>query len=214
MYAINQSQYLVFVNHRLLPRTYVVATPLKDTPVSNCTVYLNVDLHKDDIVEVFYVSEPLYNDFNPNILFKSDNTTSGYIRINKSEALVGLNKNSALVFVNGKKISYVDILDVSNNTIKVLDTDTSKDSMTLSLDIYRYLHSDENMTLREYAPSKLDKMIPLTTEKTDSAMNVEGKEPMSNEEEFFNTYDKDTIRNLLYEDYISSSLDDSWIAFF
>ena len=214
MYAINQSQYLVFVNHRLLPRTYVVATPLKDTPVSNCTVYLNVDLHKDDIVEVFYVSEPLYNDFNPNILLKSDNTTSGYIRINKSEALVGLNKNSALVFVNGKKISYADILDVSNNTIKVLDTDTSKDSMTLSLDIYRYLHSDENMTLREYAPSKLDKMIPLTTEKIDSAMNVEGKEPMSNEEEFFNTYDKDTIRNLLYEDYISSSLDDSWIAFF
>ena len=215
LYCVNQNQYLVFVNHRLLPRTYVVATPLKDTPVTECRIYFNIDLRPGDIVEVFYISEPMYNDFNPTVKLKKDNTTSGYIQINKSETLVGLNKNSALVFVNGKKISYADILDVCNNTIKVLDTSTSKDSMTLSLDIYRYLQSNENITLKGYdVPSKLDKLIPETTEKTDDALNVQGKEPMAEEPEFFNTYDKDTIRNLLYEDYISSSLDDSWIAFF
>lgn len=213
-YCPNKEQYLVFVNNRLLPRSYIVATPLKDTPVNEHRIYFNVDLKENDTVDVFYVAEPMFNDFNPEIRLKSDNTTSGYIRINKSEALVGINKDSALVFVNGKKISYSDIYNVSNNTIKILDTSVSKESMTLSLDIYRYLQSNENITLREYTPSKLDKMIPVTTEKTDDAMNIVGKEPMGNEDEFFEPYDKDTILNLLYEDYLSSSLDDSWIAFF
>lgn len=213
-YCINQSQFLVFVNHRLLPKTYIISTPLKDTPVGESRLYFNIEIHTTDILEIFYVSDPLYLDFNPTLIPKTDGTNSGYVRINKSETLVGLNKDSALVFVNGKKISYSDILDVSNNTIKILDTNTSKISMTKSLEIYRYLPSNADITLKEYSPSLLDEMIPANPDKIDRGMNVVGKEPKSDESEFFFTRYKDAVREILYEDYEASSIDDSWLAFF
>ena len=212
-YCTNTSKYMVFVNHRCLPRSYVVVVPRVNNPVGKITFYPNINLRSGDIIEVFYVPDEMTNDFKEEVMKRTETTNSGYIKINKINTMTGISRNSAMVFVNGRKIRYDEVLDISSGIVKVIDPFPSEKSMTLSLEVYRYLYSAHSYTLSQYAPSKLEELIPNKPSKMDDLFDSY-TEPCGNEPEvFLNRFTKDSVKNRILQDFIAGD-EDAWIAEF
>lgn len=272
-FCTNPRQYMVFVNQRCLPRSYVViapsvgvnkpinvevmlTTPTADmvgktyhylgddadgflqnhyylakentetheyywveadyhgsNPVGHITFYSNITLAIGDVVDIYYVPDEMNVDFNESVIKRTPETNSGYIKIDKTHTKTGISRNSSFVFVNGRKISYDDVKDISSDIVKVTDEYPNPASMELSLEVYRYLYTNEDYQLTEYAPSKLDDMVPEEPEVLDWLMDT-NTEPSGDEEEVFpNRISKDAVKNAILLDFVSSD-DDSWLAEF
>lgn len=214
-YCTNVNKYMVFINNRCLPRSYIMIVPRNNNPVGYITLYPQIPITDSDVIDVFYLPDEMTVDFNEEVLKRKANTNSGYIKIDKSSTLTGISRNSSMIFVNGRKIRYDEIQDISTNIVKVTDTVPNPEHMTLALEVYRYLYSDSDFTLRAYAPSKLEELIPPKPSKMDDLF-ASYTEPRGTEQEvFLDRITKDSVRTGIKSDADFIAYDpNSWVAEF
>lgn len=111
----NFNQYLVFINGRKIDKkNYKILYPTVDTPFDDSSIYLNILLQKDDILEVFYLPDRLYECYTNTRL-----DSTGNIYINKRKLNHNVSKDLNFIFVNGKKIPSDWIYDIDQTRVKL-----------------------------------------------------------------------------------------------
>ena len=146
-YCSDSSHYMVYHNNCLIPTSYVVVRTEYLTPVGKeeqPTLYLNVPIYIGDTLDIFYLPNPLEP-----VTHLVENTTvkinengelirnipeTGYIRF--TSPLYGKSsRHSLFVFVNGEKIPFDELEDISDTILKIMtDKTTGK-----RIDIYSHI---------------------------------------------------------------------------
>lgn len=274
-FCTNPKQYMIFVNGRCLPRSYVVIAPSKGTkivvdvetlpvvpdetyvgkyyhyigdegggflqnhyymaqydeedeeyywvdspytgsnPVGHITFYSNITLSVNDVIDIYYVPDEMCVDFNEEVLKRTETTNSGYIKIERDESMTGISRNSSFIFINGRKISYDEIRDISSDMVKVTDEYPNPESMTLSLEVYRYLYTDDDTTLKDFGPDEMDDLVPEKPDQVDYIMDTHTEPSGTGEEDevFSGRATKDAVKQAILLDYATCD-DNSWLAEF
>lgn len=129
--------YMVFINHKFLPDSYVISFPQLDSPVYENRVYFNTPVRQGNIVEVFYIPDFLWSlttctdatraDY-IQLVPKDDETLSAYITLPRYVTNSLLRSEHLSIFINGKRVSPEFILNVSQDRTKILDVTLSKDA--------------------------------------------------------------------------------------
>lgn len=150
-YCHNPAQYMVFINgRRVRPDRYKLIMPKETTPFDDISLYFRLSLEVGDLVEVFYLPTEM-TAFSEEL----DMSYDGYVNINKNDSLKSLSKDLYFIFVNGKKIPLVDIMDISTNTIKFI----SDIQTTFELDILGHIKPYEDLVKIMNQVSKWDSVI-------------------------------------------------------
>lgn len=152
-FCIKPNHVLVFKNGLLLPNTYYYIHSIINTKISDVAIAINVPLAAGDIIDIFYVTNNLkhietdYYDkatreryiTNGDIKFTKNNieyrvmgkqiynnTTdrTNYIKM-RSPLYAVSSKHSVFVFLNGKKVRFDELEDISD-TIMSIKTDYAK----------------------------------------------------------------------------------------
>lgn len=182
-------------------------------PVGHVSFYSNITLSTNDVIDIFYVPDEMRTDYNESVLKRTETTNSGYIKIDKSETMTGISRDSSFIFINGRKISYDEIKDISSDMVKVTDEYPNPASMTLSLEVYRYLHSEETYTIKGYAPDEMDVLIPEQPSVIDWLMDTHTEPSGDGTEVFPDRLTKDAVKSSILLDYALFD-DDTWLAEF
>lgn len=121
----DKNKYMVFLNgYRLHSSLYRVIIPSPTTPFNDQAIYFSIILNKDDIVEVFYTPMSILDEVYIDDLNHSSVTTTGvdqlgYITGPKDYG-VPLTKKLQFFFVNGIKIPYEYLMDISYNMTRII----------------------------------------------------------------------------------------------
>lgn len=146
-YCPDSSHYMVYHNNYLIPTSYIIIRTEYLTPVakeSQPTLYLNIPISNGDTLDIFYLPNPLEPvthlventqiDVNSNGELVRSIPESGYIRF--TSPLYGKSsRHSLFVFVNGEKIPFDELEDISDTILKIMtDKTTGK-----RIDIYSHI---------------------------------------------------------------------------
>lgn len=133
-YCMYQDHFMVFLNHKLIPKNSVFAHTIDDTPLDRPKLYLDIPVSANDTLEIFYITNDLRslrinveNDIEQtNINGEPINkiANSAYIRFRSPFYCVS-SKHSLFVFLNGKKIPTSQMEDISDTIIKILNNQES-----------------------------------------------------------------------------------------
>ncbi|MGN1394225.1 MAG: leucine-rich repeat domain-containing protein [Succinivibrionaceae bacterium] len=146
-YCPDSSHYMIYHNNCLIPTSYIVVRTEYLTPVgkeNQPTLYLNIPISIGDTLDVFYLPNPLEPvthlvenvevSVNKNGELIRSIPESGYIRF--TSPLYGKSsRHSLFVFVNGEKIPFDELEDISDTILKIMtDKTTGK-----RIDIYSHI---------------------------------------------------------------------------
>ena len=143
--CVNDDQFMVFKNGRLIPHGSVISRPVDGTPLYKYEIYIDTpNAQEGDSLDIFYIPEILtnINDYAENFVqYKppedeiegiiEDYTylepykylpadQKGFIKLN-TPLYNFSNKNSMFIFVNGKKVDIDHIYDVSTSTMRITE---------------------------------------------------------------------------------------------
>lgn len=147
----NKNQYMICVNgRRISNNNYRIIVPSPSTPFDDNSVYINMILRENDIVEIFYLPDEMKEiEFSPNL------DTTGDIIVDKSKFKHNISKDLNFIFVNGKKIPRDWIYDVDQNRLKL----TTDPGSVYNLSIIQ--HIKENELLAEMFENTTDLMTQI-----------------------------------------------------
>lgn len=117
-YCDNQKQYILFINgRRMEDDSFFITVPKYSRPFWGVYLYTRKFVGPEDRIEIFYVSEELYN-------INTDETpatfgSNGYIETEKNYLNIPYDDNFYLYFINGKKIPHSDIIPIDSHTVRV-----------------------------------------------------------------------------------------------
>lgn len=134
----NIKKYMVFINGKLIPRDNVVLTIMdKDQPFDELSLYINITMHKGDIIEIFYMPMEINNILStPNEI-----PESGIIEVDSNNLEYSLSRDLYLFFINGKKVHKSDLVDIDREKVQLInDIDTRID-----LQIISHIVKDDNL---------------------------------------------------------------------
>lgn len=170
-FCLQNSHLMVFKNGCILPPTYYYLHSIINTPIDDVGIVFNVPLSIGDRIDIFYVTNDLkhletdYYDIgdkeryvqngmiilNPNgnevrvmgrQLYPNDNRRTNYIKL-RSPLYAISSKHSTLVFLNGKKIRFDELEDISD-TIMSINTDYSNTDMNaVRLEVINHLDTQD-----------------------------------------------------------------------
>lgn len=168
-FCLQNSHLMVFKNGHILPPTYYYLHSIVNTPIDDVGVVFNVPLSVGDRIDIFYVTnnmkhlETEYYDIgdryiqngdiilNPNSnevrvmgqqLYPNDNRRTNYIKL-RSPLYAISSKHSTFVFLNGKKIRFDELEDISD-TIMSINTDYSNTDMNaVRLEVINHLDTQD-----------------------------------------------------------------------
>lgn len=193
-YCNNKLQYLVFVNGRKINSVNYKITIIKDTrPFDDISVYLNIKLKADDVVDIFYVPEEMEETY-----ISADIPTSGTIIVDRTKFQYNLNKNLYLIFINGKKITKDQMYNIDSNKLKItVDTNSIK-----NLSILKYVKDDELLSTI-FNENKDDITTILDTLNDDTINDLFGNANITDTENDIleNVHDMKLIMYKLVKDY-------------
>lgn len=133
----SKNQYMVFVNNRFVPNSYLISYPDIDTPVYENRLYFNIPIREGNVVDVFFVPDlmlPLTTTTTSTtrdyikLIPREDETVSAYITLPRHVTNSLLRSEHLLIFINGKRVAPDMILNVCQDKTKVLDITLSKDA--------------------------------------------------------------------------------------
>ena len=173
-YCLKNSHLLVFKNGLLLPPTYYYLHSIVNTPINDVGVIFNVELAAGDVIDVFYVTNDLHHlecDYydmknkeryikNGSILLNTHsneyrvmgeqmpneniNWRTNYIKM-RSPLYAISSKHSTFVFLNGKKVRFDELEDISD-TIMSINTDyarNNEDMNAVRLEVINHLDTQD-----------------------------------------------------------------------
>ena len=173
-YCLKNSHLLVFKNGLLLPPTYYYLHSIVNTPINDVGIIFNVELTAGDIIDVFYVTNDLHHlecDYydmknkeryikNGSILLNTHsneyrvmgeqmpnenvNWRTNYIKM-RSPLYAISSKHSTFVFLNGKKVRFDELEDISD-TIMSINTDyarNNEDMNAVRLEVINHLDTQD-----------------------------------------------------------------------
>ena len=172
-YCLDSSHLMVFKNGLLLPPTYYYLHSIVNNPVNDAGIIFNVALEEGDVIDIFYVTNDLhhlecdYYDINKReryiknglILlnshhneyrvmgektYKDKTWRSNYIRM-RSPLYAVSSKHSAFVFLNGKKVRFDELEDISDTIISInSDYARNNDDMNaIRLEVINHLDTQD-----------------------------------------------------------------------
>lgn len=155
-------QYMVFINGRKINnKEFKVVIPSYDNPFDDNSIYFDIPLEEGDYIEVFYIPDIMAE-------VQSDKTLSsnGNIYVDKSKLKHNISRDLNFVFVNGKKIPYDDLYDISQTLMKVT-TDVGSVNNLCILEHVEY----DNMISNIFSYNK-DRMTRIIDSLTDEQFNI------------------------------------------
>lgn len=172
-YCNNLSQFIVFVNGRKIDhKNFKITIAKKTRPFDDLSVYINIELNKNDRLEVFYVPEELEE-----VVTEPMMNLKGKLVIDQSKLLYNFSKDLYLVFVNGKKINTNQLQNIDSNKIMVLDNIKTVHNLT----IIKYIKDDE--LLSEIFKQNKDLITHIMDSiNSNDLSNLYGKEAIVDEE--------------------------------
>jgi|GEM_PF-6648980 len=173
-YCLKNSHLLVFKNGLLLPPTYYYLHSIINTPINDVGIIFNVELAEGDVIDVFYVTNDLHHlecDYydmqnkeryikNGAILLnthsneyrvmgeqmpnENPNWRTNYIKM-RSPLYAISSKHSTFVFLNGKKVRFDELEDISD-TIMSINSDYARDNEDMNavrLEVINHLDTQD-----------------------------------------------------------------------
>lgn len=145
-YCVDKEHYMVFVNGRKIEQNHfkiVSADPRY--PFDDVSIYLFFELEKNDRLDVFYL--PIVCEEH---IIKPETPTNGNIYLDKYLFDYSLSTDLHLFFLNGKKVSQPDIIDVDSSRVCINnDTETVSNLCILQHipveEVLRQLFHDESL---------------------------------------------------------------------
>lgn len=143
--CVNDGQFMLFNNGRLIPHGHVMSRPVDGTPLFKYEIYIDTpNAQEGDSLDIFYIPEILTNInelvenfaqyktpeseiegiIEPYSYLESYNylpaDQKGFIKLN-TPLYNFSNKNSMFIFINGKKVDIDHIYDVSTSTMRITE---------------------------------------------------------------------------------------------
>ena len=240
-YCMNQKQYMIFKNGSLLPPNSIVIHSITKSNIDRPRVYLNVSVAPGDNIDVFYIPNEL-NLLNKNVENFEESKTNdngqrldtlnmkNYIRF-KSPMYATSSKHSIFVFINGSKVPFKDLEDISNTIIKITTRRNSRERVEIyshmgDLIYNEKLYIKDGITNKPYKidtidfndlstyndPSKLDKLLNTLSDDTLNTL-FENRASSSNgaikiDQDYLS---KTQIINKIKEEYTINQIPNDWI---
>ena len=120
-YCHDKNQYMIFINGRKIDTNEFLITIMnQNRPFDKLVLYITTVLDKDDIVDVFYIPEPIHEHYREQSI-----TKNGILVLQDSPDKINypkkypLSKYTTMLFINGLKINPLDIRDIDLNTLVV-----------------------------------------------------------------------------------------------
>lgn len=155
-------QYMVFINGRKInSKEYKVVIPSYDNPFDDNSIYFDIPLEAGDYIEVFYIPD-IMSEVQSNKTLSSN----GNIYLDKSKLKHNISRDLNFVFVNGKKIPYDDLYDISQTLMKVT-TDVGSVNNLCILEHVEY----DNLLTNIFAYNK-DRMTRIIDSLTEEQFNI------------------------------------------
>lgn len=206
-YCDNQKQYMLFINgRRMSDDTFLVTIPKYNRPFDYMYIYLTKFVSEKDKVELFYLPQEVLD-----INLKSDIELkeNGYIECNKNALDIPYDNRLYLLFINGKKITKDDIINIDSSTFRIKKDPKSTSSLIISPicnntieELSSYLKSDKlsdydgiiDMIKSTFSYDELDRLFNSFTKMS----NIE-------EDKYTINVDKIAIINEIVRDFWISS---------
>ena len=185
---------MIFINGRKIDKkNYKIIYPTVDTPFDDYSIYLNILLQKDDILEVFYLPDRLY-ECHTNTRLDS----TGNIYIDKSKLNHNVSKDLNFIFVNGKKIPSDWIYDIDQTRVKL----TTDPESIYNLCIIQHIDPDVLLsnvfnTLDDSITEAIDSLNEAEFKKIIQDINITNK----NTSILANEFDMKKVLYKIMEDY-------------
>ena len=124
-YCDNQKQYMVFINgRRMNDDSFIITIPKYSRPFWNKYIYISKYVNPEDRIEVFYLPNELTS-------FNSELNENGYANINKTRLEVPYDPRLYLLFINGKKIPYNNIISIDSHTFRITKDTLSTNNLVV-----------------------------------------------------------------------------------
>lgn len=206
-YCDNQKQYMLFINGRRMPDdVFLVTIPKYNRPFDYMYIYLTKFVTENDKVELFYLpKEVLDINLNSSIELKDN----GYIECDKNILDVPYDNKLYLLFINGKKITKDNIINVDSSTFRIKKDPKSMSSLIISPiynntieEIANYLKSDN---LSEYDKIISNIKSTFSYNELDRLFNSFTKMSNTEEDKYLINVDRIAIINEIVRDFWISS---------
>lgn len=153
-YTKRLNQFLVFRNGLKVDKDqYIITIPNINNPYTNVSVYFNKELNKGDLIEVFYIPEPLEEFVSKKSFY------SPYTVLDRSKLNYSFSKDTCFVFSNGKKVLPQNIINLSSSKIGIKNLTSNKNLSFMRyikpIDILNKLYK-ENISKYDQLVSELD----------------------------------------------------------
>ena len=131
-YCNNQRQYMLFINGRkMLDDSFLITIPSVTRPFTGLYLYVSNFVGPEDRVELFYVPSDILDLYTEIEDDSAELQENGYIEINRQYLDVPLTKENYLFFINGKKISNRDIINISSDTVRISKDELSTGNLSI-----------------------------------------------------------------------------------
>ena len=164
-YCNNQDKYMVFLNEKKIDNDKIFVTVIsKSRPFDSISIYLSLELHKGDSLDVFYMPGGLEEvNVTPEI------SENGLIYMDKTKLAYNFDPNLYFVFINGKKLLPEEYTNIGSSIIKITTNTTSKKNISIMK------HARDNEILKplfQTLLSKIDDNILKNVEARSASDNV------------------------------------------
>lgn len=175
-YCRNKDRFFVFINGKKIEKEYFrLVYNEQNTPINKYSIYFNLILHENDVVNVFYLPNT-YERY----IYTNNIVSSNGIIVDTSSTLLNLSNDYYMIFVNGKRILTEQLLPITKDKMKINIDTTSKNNIVL----YRLV-------------DPINELSELLN-KDDSWSNIYNDIPTANKL-FYNTTHTDTDENMYNE---------------
>lgn len=209
-YCDNQKQYMLFINGRRMPdEIFLITIPKYNRPFDYMYIYLTKFVSPEDRIELFYLpTEVLDINLDSSVQIQDN----GYIEARRNTLEVPYDNRLYMLFINGKKISSSDLINVDSRTFRLKKDTKSKLSLMIS-PIYSNTISEITDYLKSNNCSKYEELINVTKhlfsyDELDRLFNTFIKISNTEEDKFIINVDRIAIINEIVRDFwISSGYD-------
>lgn len=178
-FCTDESRYMVFINGRKIDKVDYILTMIRPSrPFYEISAYIRLKLKAGDKLEVFYVPEVLHE-----IVTTPELYYNGKVVINRDTISYDLNKDLYMIFVNGRKLTPDELVDIGSNRIKISGNLKSLKNLTI------IKHVEDNIVLSTIfgstnslmdkvceetfeIPGEFDKMIDTNIKASDNEVNI------------------------------------------
>ena len=188
-YCKDWDHFMVFLNgKRLDQNSYAITTMKTTTPFIYTALFTSIPLELNDRVDVFYLPRNVAD-----ITKEASLSSSGYIEIPFNALPYGLNEHNCMIFLNGRKINYLETKDINFYKIKLNEDVKSLEN----LNIVQIIFDDKFSQLLQGATSEWDVILDsISSDKVNKLMKC--KKVSSDKENSFKEYQA-TLKTPIYE---------------